>query len=226
MKIVFRILFYPIVLLIIALCITELIPIAIGIWNDLPAYQWMFYGMAAYMIIRLLPFVRKNETWMQTFSHELTHTIVGFMFFQKIHSFHVEEGTGEISRSGKRFGDIFIGLAPYCLPIFTYAFLLLRIIGSDNMLYIFDLFIGFSYAFHLICYWKQTGLYQTDLQKQGYVRSFLFIIAARLFNAIIILLSIRAGIVDAVVYLFPAFWNNIISWWNYAAGWITALFSK
>lgn len=82
------------------------------------------------------------------------------------------------------------------------------------MLYVFDLFIGFTLAFHIICFWKQTKPYQIDIQQQGYVRAFLFISVAWFFNATIILLSIRKGIVGAVTYLFPRYWNDIVGWWN------------
>lgn len=148
------------------------------------------------------------------FRMNLSHTIVGLMFFQRIHSFYAEENQGVVWRSGIPIGDIFIGLAPYCLPLFTYALLLLRIIGANKMLYVFDLFIGFTLAFHLVCFWKQTSIYQTDIQQQGYARAFLFIVVAWFFNATIILLSIRKGIVGAVTYLLPRYWNDIVGWWN------------
>ena len=152
---------------------------------------------------------------MQTFSHELTHTIVGLMFGRKIHSFKAtnDEG-GEMWHSGNRFGGIFIALAPYCLPIFTYAFLLLRIIGASNQLMWFDIFIGFTLAFHVVCFAKQTRNYQTDIQQHGYFKSYLFIALFLLFNATVILLSIRKGIVGSVTYLFPQYWSDIVATLN------------
>jgi hypothetical protein len=70
---------------------------------------------------------------MQTFSHELTHTIVGLMFGRKIHAFRATAGEGgEMCHSGGRF------------------------------------------------------------------------------NATVILLSIRKGIVNAVTYLFPQYWGDIL----------------
>ncbi len=162
-------LYYPIVVILLALTLVEFVPTFSWACNHISRYQWMLYGMGIYFVIRMIPFYERNEQWLQTFSHELSHTVVGMMFFQKIHSFHAEENQGIVWRSGRPIGDIFISLAPYCLPIFTYAFLLLRIIGADKMLYVFDLFIGFTLAFHLVCFWKQTRPYQTDIQQQGYV---------------------------------------------------------
>ena len=83
------------------------------------------------------------------------------------------------------------------------------------MLYVFDLFIGFTLAFHLMCFISQTKLYQPDIQGQGYIKAFLFLFVAWFFNATIILLSIRKGIVGAVTYIFPKYWNDIIDWWNF-----------
>ncbi len=209
-----RFLYYPVVALCLALAVTESLPAFGWTCEHITVYRWMLYGMAAYLIIRLLPFISRNEPWLQTFSHEMTHAVVGLMFFQKIHSFHAEENQGVVWRSGRPIGDMFIGLAPYCLPIYTYAFLLLRIMSANKMLYIFDLLIGFSLAFHIVCFLKQTRLQQPDIKDRGYLRSFLFIATALLFNATIILLSVRKGIVGAVTYLFPRYWNDIVTWWN------------
>ena len=207
-------LYYPIAGLLLVLTIAEFVPTFSWACNHVARYQWMLYGMAAYFAIRITPFVSRNEQWLQIFSHELTHTVVGMMFLQKIHSFHAEENQGVVWRSGKPIGNIFISLAPYCLPIFTYGFLLLRIFVENKMLYVFDLFIGFTLSFHLVCFWNQTRPYQTDIKQQGYLRAFLFIAVALLFNLTIILLSIRKGIVGAVTYLFPRYWNDIVNLWN------------
>lgn len=126
-------LYYPIVSFLLVLTIVEFFPTFGWVCNHISRYQWMLYGMVGYFVIRMIPSVSRNEKWLQTFSHELSHTIVGMMFFQKIHSFHAEENHGVVWRSGRNIGGIFIGLAPYCLPIFTYAFIL-RIIGAIHML--------------------------------------------------------------------------------------------
>jgi hypothetical protein len=173
--------------------------------------MWFFIGIGSYFILRLIPQLKKNEEWLQTFSHELSHTIVGLLFFQRIHSFQAGEKSGAVYHSGHRFGETFISLAPYYLPIFTFAFLLLRIIGAWKSLYIFDIFIGFTLAFHCLCFAKQTRSYQTDISSVGYVKAYLFIACALLFNLTIILLSIRKGIVNANIYLFTNYWDDIVS---------------
>lgn len=177
-------------------------------------YQWLLYGFAAYFILRKFKLVSRNEQWLQTTSHEMTHAIVGMMFLHKIHSLQANDGYGAVQHSGRQLGDIFISLAPYCLPIFTFAILLLRIMADNAMLYIFDLLIGFSLAFHVVCFVSQTRLSQPDIEEQGAVRAILFILTAWFFNATIILLSIRNGVIGAFIYIFPQYWTDITNWWN------------
>ena len=179
-------------------------------FGHLGFYKWFFIGFGAYFVLRLIPLFRKNEEFMQVFSHELTHTVVGLLFFQRIHSFEANEKEGVVWHSGIKIGSLFISLAPYYLPVFTFAFLLLRIIGANKSLYVFDLIIGFTLAFHCLCFIKQTKPYQTDISSNGYLLSYLFIVCFLLFNLTIILLSIRKGIINANLYLFPNYWNDLL----------------
>jgi len=174
--------------------------------DHLKIYMWLFIGMGAYFLLRLL--FRKNETWLQTFSHELSHTIVGLFFFKKIHAFQAKEGAGSIEHSGTN--NIFISLAPYCLPIFTYLFLFLRLLADPSKVYIFDIIIGFTLAFHLLCFIKQTGKWQTDITNQGVFLSYLFIITFILFNVSITLLTVRMGVLDAFVHQFKSMWFSLV----------------
>lgn len=207
--------FYPIIVLFLPLAFLSLLPIIGYVAGHIEMYQWLFYGMGGYFIVSRLPFIRKNIEWMQTFSHELTHTIVGLLFFHKIYSFKAEQGTGMITHAGRRFGGIFIDLSPYCLPIFTYILLLFRLMGDPSMMYLFDIFTGITLAFHISCFWKQTGLYQTDIQGQGYVRAFMFIIAGWIFNTSIVLLSVPNGIGKAFSTLFIQYWDRLQEWWHW-----------
>jgi len=156
--------YYPVVILFLILAFVEFIPICNYACNNLQVYQWLLYGMAIYFIIRKLNMLSRNEQWLQTTSHEMTHAVVGIMFFHKIHSLQADEEYGEVQHSGQRFGSIFISLSPYCLPIFTFALLLLRIMAANKMLYVFDLLLGFSLAFHIVCFASQTRLNQPDIK--------------------------------------------------------------
>ena len=124
---------------------------------------------------------------------------------------------------GLRFGTVFISLAPYCLPLFTYPLLFLRELGAANSLYIFDIMIGFTAAFHIGCFRSQIGTHQTDITSVGILRSYLFIFAMWVVNLTILLLSIRYGVIDAFKTLAVEYWSTVVSWWHIVVGYIKSL---
>jgi len=178
-------------------------------------YLWFSIGIVIYIIIRRLSFLRKNAKWFETWTHELIHTIVGLLFLQKIHSFRAGDGAGEIYHSGHFSRNIFISLAPYCLPIYTYIFCILRLLSASKSLWIFDLMIGLTLAFHVVCFLKQTRSYQTDIREFGLITSYFYIASFQLFNATIVLLTIKVGIWNAFIYQTTHFWKIIIYCLNY-----------
>ncbi len=207
-------LIYPILVFLFVLTLVGFWSAFMCAFKFIVLYQWFLCGLTTYFIVRRFSFFSRNELWLQTISHEVTHALVGLMFFHKIHSLEAYEDHGAVLHSGRKFGNMFISLAPYCLPLFTYVLLMLRVIGDDRTLYVFDVLIGFTLAFHLVCFWKQTGLRQPDIQQYGYFKAFLFIVVALLFNLTIVLLSIRKGIIGAFVYLFCSYWDDIVNWWS------------
>lgn len=205
---------YPLLIILLVLVCIEFFQSVMYAFRHLTMYQWLLYGFAAYFVIRRFDFFARNEQWLQTTSHEATHALVGMMFLHKIHSLEAREGHGVVYHSGRNFGSIFISLAPYCFPVLTYALLFLRLMGANRMLYVFDILIGFTLAFHVLCFWMQTGRHQPDIQGQGYLRSFLFLFLFWFFNASVILLSIRKGIIGAFGYLFQQYWGDIVQCWH------------
>lgn len=202
--------------LFLVLAALEFVPAFIASFYDLETYIWLYGGIALYFLLRRLPFMRKNEKWMQTTSHELTHALVGMMFFRrKIHSLQAGDGTGVVEHSGDRhFGSIFISLAPYCLPIFTYGFLIFRLLGAQETIFVFDAIVGITLGFHILCFITQTGSYQTDIQNHGIACSYIFIAGHLLFNATIVLLSVRLGVLGAFGDIFTGFWEQIVGLWH------------
>lgn len=197
-----RYLSYPLIGAWLVLGLFATVPVFTAIVGGWKEYLWFAGGFAAYIALRQLPFFNKNEGWMQVFSHELAHTAVSLMFLQRINSFTAGSREGRVSYSGSGFGDIFISLAPYCLPLLTYVLLLLRLLSADESLYVFDLLTGFTAAFYATCFMAQTGTHQSDITGQGTVRAFMFILAAWLFNATVILLSVRGGLWQALKTVF------------------------
>ena len=209
-----RVLSYPLLLLLLLLAGYELCNVVRVAAGTPMGYKWLLIGIASYFVLRLFSFFTRNERWMQTFSHELSHAVVGIMFFRKIHSFQVNEQEGVVFHSGRDIGQIFISLAPYCLPLFTYVFILMRVFTVADMIYVMDILIGFTMAFHILCFARQTHPLQPDIQSQGVVRSVLFIVAVWCFNLSIILLTVSRGLWGAITYIFPRYWNDIEGVWN------------
>ena len=156
-----------------------------SVWSQLEMYKWMACGFCLFFFLRML--IRKNLTWFETFSHELTHIVVALLLFRKVHSFHAEEDSGVVyTSSSSQNGLIPMALAPYCLPIFTYLFLILRPLVAFNGLWVIDIMIGISVAFHMGCFRHQTGKYQTDINQYPLYFSYAYIYVARLINGCII----------------------------------------
>jgi hypothetical protein len=169
------------------------------------SYIWFTAGVAAYLALRRL--FRQNIVFLETFTHELTHTVAGLMLFQRIDSFTATNGGGGvIEHSGRHSNNFLISLAPYCLPIFTFFLLLFKYMIAAKSLWVFDVLTGLTAGFHFVAMVKDIGPHQTDIQECGYLFSYLFIFAFLLFNASIILWAVEYGIGRAFV-----------NWWENAA---------
>ena len=164
-----------------------LVPNRVSVLQQLSIYQWVAIGNILYMVVNR--FVKRNIRFLETFSHELTHSIVAMLFLQNIHSLYAEEGSGRVITSANSISHVPIVLGPYCLPIFSYMLLLIRGIVADNNLWIFDIVIGISLSFHTFCFIKQTGNHQTDINQFKLWFSYLYIWTARLINLAIILVA-------------------------------------
>lgn len=179
-------------------------------WNwNLPVYQWTGVGIVAFIV--LSRFFNKNLKWFSTFSHELTHTIVSLLLFREIHSFQAGRGTGEIYTSGNRNTLVFVDLAPYCLPIFTYLLLAIRMMMAKDMLMYYDVLVGLSIGFHAYCFRTQTGSYQTDINKHPLYFSYLYIVTALLFNLLVIIVSYwrEKNVFSAAWYVLAQIWEKL-----------------
>ncbi|MBP5386991.1 MAG: M50 family metallopeptidase [Prevotella sp.] len=175
--------------------------------GNLEMYQWTGIGIVVYVLARGL--LRKNLSWLEVFSHELTHTVVSMMLFRKIHSFRAGDQSGEVSTSGSSYNRVFVTLAPYCLPIFTYFFLLFRQLIKANGFWLYDIFIGVTIGFHAICFKTQTGNFQPDIRSFPLPFSYLYIFTALLFNINTILVSYWSS-----KNIFTALWYSVCNIWD------------
>jgi len=191
-----------------------LMPRNVSLWHQLDYFKWLAAGCAVYAII--YRYLTRNILWLETFSHELTHTLVALLTFSKIHSFHATMNKGLVTWSGRhRFTEIVVTLAPYCLPIYTYALLLFRPLIIYRGLWFFDLLTGITLCFHLICFMKQTQRTQPDIYRYPLGFSYLYIITAHLVNGCIIL-----GTFFDRSHVFSSFWNLVCAIWQQMLNWL------
>lgn len=186
----------------------------ISVISQLGIYQWAAVGFVAYCIFH--KHVRLNIEWLETDSHEKTHGIVGWLFGRRIHSAHSEEGSGCIYTSGNnvfsRWGMLPMSLAPYCLPLWTYSILWIRPLIGYHGLWIFDILVGITLAFHYFCFKFQTRSNQTDINQYPLSFSYVYIYLARIINGLIIIVMFfpqSDSIIYPIMRLLKAILHNV-----------------
>ncbi len=189
-----------------------------SLWAQLGIYMWAGVGIFAYSVFHW--FVKKNIKWLETFSHEFTHAVVALLFLWRIHSFHAEEGHGLVEITGtKPYGKVPIDLAPYCLPVFTYLLLSIRGLMSHQGLWIYDILIGVTIAFHFFCFKNQTGNYQPDINRYRLSFSYFYIFTALIINFCIIWVAFFPQ-----YNVFTSFWRYLTTLWHNLIAFISFLF--
>jgi len=177
-------------------------------------HMYLVIGFSAFFASYVIPRVRHNVRWMMTFTHEFTHLLFAILFFRKIHRLNVDDKDSHVSFSSGWFGYHAITLSPYCVPVFTLALLPWRFTtGNAIFLAAIDLLIGFTYAFHVCCWVRQTRLYQTDIIGPGVVKSLLCIATFHILNFCLIVLTPSSGVILAIQRVF----------WEFPKEWIMTL---
>ena len=186
-----------------------LFKIVIQTISHIKLYQYAGIGVALYVVMFFV-LGKKIISGFDTFVHELAHAIVATMLFRKVQSFWVtaREG-GEIRYSGN--SSFIITLAPYSFPFFTLFFIFIKYFIDSNYIWIFDILIGLTFAFHYHSYYLQTRVHQTDLKKYGYVFSYIYIFAVNFFVIAVVLLSFRMNLLHSFKYWFSVIYEYILS---------------
>ena len=187
-------------------------------------YLWLGIGMIAFLIIASILF-RKNLDIMQTMTHEGAHMLVGGFFLRKkIYEFNAKssdsltqnDNTLGFVSSNASGANLFSTLAPYMFPYLTFAMVLFRLMIRNECLPIIDFIIGFTLMFHFTCWKKDMRPDQSDIQRCGVFRSYLFIWTFIFFNMAIILYSLGGGMSEPVnifqanVAWFDQVWKDIL----------------
>lgn len=184
----------------------QLIKCAGYVFRRFNHYYWFFGGgVAYYLVVCLLQ--RKNLDFFQTWVHEFLHTVMCVVFFHRIELFQASAKKGGVVY---HYGgpNMFISLAPYTFPFFTYSLLLVALIIPRRLRW-FALFIGFSFFLHMHAIIKQTHPGQSDLTQNGLLLSYAFIITFLCMNICICFYGVDLGLWKGIQYFFGESWDIV-----------------
>lgn len=181
----------------------------VSVLRQLDTYKWAALGAGAYVVA--YPVLRKNIRFLETFAHESIHTFFAFIFGRHIVAFSAGEGQGEIVHSGSsRYSLLPIALAPYCFPLATWLLLPWRCFIVEDMRWAYDILVGITLAFHITCYFKQTHIYQSDINRYPLLLSYAYIVLAHIANFCIIAVAFFPNMNDAGHYgLASSLWRFV-----------------
>ncbi|MDR1195193.1 MAG: hypothetical protein LBL00_01815 [Endomicrobium sp.] len=146
------------------------------------------------------------------FGHELTHAFAGILSGAKVKKFKVGKESGHVVLTKD---NIWITLAPYFFPIYTFAiiviYLFLGWVMDITLLYSYFLFFaGISIAFHIALTIYIINIGQPDLKVYGVFFSYILIIAV---NVVVFSLLTVLVFPDEInlTNLYREMYDNIVS---------------
>ncbi len=191
---------------------------AIGNWHDITMFGIGFALMVACWIF----LIRRKDSVAATLEHEITHALFAVLTFHRVVNIEASWGNGGGSMAFKGKGNWLITIAPYFFPTLALAIVLTGVVVSafsGQQVSWLALALGIAVGYHFLAVIFEIHKEQTDLQKVGWLFSFLFIPGANLLSYGLIFVFVDRG-TDGIVYfgkLLYYFANaDIISAWNYA----------
>ena len=158
----------------------------------------------------------KNKHFYSTFEHELTHLLVGLLFFKKPAHFTVTRDAG--GETGLYGGNFLITLAPYFLPTFSFLMLpLYLIILPKFYLYYFILF-GFVVAYHVLSTIQEFSYSQPDIIICGKIFSTIFLVFTNILVYGFLIIFVSGGFERGGIFLKQGFLES--------ANWLIELISN
>ena len=153
-----------------------LIDVAKEITISQQSVKFFLIGFGVFLVLWFAGFKRNH--FFSTFEHELTHLVMGLLFFKKITRFHAtEDEGGHIALHGSNF---LITLAPYFLPTIPLLLLPMFLIINVEFYKYFYAVLGFFTSYHVFSTLQEFGFHQTDITKTGKVFSCIFLVFANI----------------------------------------------
>ncbi|MBN2725160.1 MAG: M50 family metallopeptidase [Deltaproteobacteria bacterium] len=166
---------WPVALVCVFLTIPSGIAFAKITWVTIRMFSvtWPFWaGLAGYFILWRI-FFRKRifGSAFSTFEHELTHAIFAWLTIHRVSGLRISWNNGG-SVSFTPPGNWLIYLGPYFFPTFAIAVIPFVLSGGGKTALII---LGILTSYHLTSTWVETHLGQSDLQRAGFIFSFILI---------------------------------------------------
>ncbi|AKL97427.1 hypothetical protein [Endomicrobium proavitum] len=142
-------------------------------------YTAFWIGIFCYIVFQIA-FYKPLRTYV--FGHELSHALAGVLSGARIKKFKVGKESGSVTLTKD---NLWITLAPYIFPIYTFAIILVYVLlgwfcDIKPFYAIFLFFAGFSIAFHIALTIYILGIEQPDLKVYGVFFSYVVIAAVNI----------------------------------------------
>jgi hypothetical protein len=176
-------------------------------------YIPFWIGILSYIVFQVI-FYKPMRTYI--FGHELSHAIAGILSGARIKKFNVNKKSGNVVLTKD---NIWITLAPYFFPIYTFAIIILYaclgwFVDIKYFYGYFIFFIGFSIAFHIALTVYVLAIEQPDLKVYGVFFSYIMILALNIIVfALLSALVFPEGI--DVKRVFAEMFNNMVTFYKF-----------
>lgn len=169
-------------------------------------------GFGVFLLLYAILF-RGRITFIEVFEHEMSHLLVGKLFFRDVQELLVNADTGGHVAFRQGINNFVILLAPYTIPLLTIPLLIARLLLPPPIAQVLDFLIGFTLAFHFVGLFKEFRFRQTDLKRSGYAFS---ISAVLLVSAIWLVVAVAVVIDDpaAIVTYFGDAWTLALDFYQ------------
>lgn len=192
-----------------------------NLWGQLEMFQWATIGFVIFAIVRR--FLKGNLDMAQVFSHEFTHLVTAGVVSGELYEMHVYRDHGYVMTAHHKDMAMPVSLAPYCFPVFTIMLLSFRWMLDFHGMWLFDIVVGASLAFHIGCFKAQIGNYQTDIKSYPLALSYTYIVTMWLLMFCLIIpcffpnmnghgtgnVAYSYGLFSSLCRLFVEWWHNL-----------------
>jgi hypothetical protein len=172
-------------------------------------------GFVAYMVLWWQVFCRSRFSLVLSLEHELTHAQFALLTFHRVTNMRVTAFRGGRMQFVGR-GNWIIMVAPYFFPTVSLAMIAVLFLLPSSVLPLGDALVGASFAYHLTSTLRETRSGQTDIQQAGRLFCFLFLPAANVLSAGVILAFSHDGVQGLSAFLTDVVRSSgwLATWWG------------